>query len=255
MRSTISRFVSVSLARPRRAYLAGSWFVLTALIVWYFMSPLIVLTTLQAPFLNGLRQQEYELEEATLLGRIEQMRLESLGWADQDYGRAESFIGMPGGALPRSRSEYFGRLEELSKKWFGNTASYQAILNSLDKHRRRDLDHVEAVRQTLFTMNKGGRSTLPEEFQQWDRMLGAGNLPEDAATWAVEVMNNEGDMDGAIRRYSDILPRDGGGREETTGTHRSRPLQDLWDQLDFAVLKTDLLRWASKHDAPRVICQ
>ena len=255
MRFSISRSLSMALTRPRRTYLAASGILLTALIVWYFLLPLNLLHALRAPRLQRLQQQKYELEEATLLARLEQKRLETLKWGDQDYQRAERFIGMPEGALPRSTSEYFGRLEDLSKKWFGNTASYQAILNSLDKHRRRELDHVEPVRQTLFTMNKGGRSTLPEEFQQWDRMLGAGHLPVDAATWAVEVMNNGGDMDGAIRRYSDILPRDGEDHEDTTGTHSSRPLQDLWNQLDFAVLKTDLLRWASKRYAPHVVCR
>lgn len=176
--------------------------------------------------------------QTQLLDEIEDGRLRLLNWTETDYVQMERHMGMPAGALPRSKAEYFARLRTSNDKWLSGTAQHAPVAQSLDAHRSRSSPENSEMNKNMFTMSPRGRDGLPEDFVAWERVLG--DAGSGYSVWTVEVMNDKQDMDRRVRKF--VGPDENGSRGGSTGAGGTSRLQKIWDRLDFPVLRTDLLR-------------
>lgn len=191
---------------------------------------------------------------AVLMETYDQARLSALSLTQADLRDMESVLGMPNASLIPDRYEYLDRVQDLAKKWFSTSSSYANMTDAINRARRGD-PRLGEIRPVISSTCKGGRDYAPVPFIQWEDIIAkeneaikvkreshlrgprdnkfdwqdTGNGRTAGQEWGVDVMDDEG-MEATFVRYA--------GEETAANSHLWR----VWDNLNFVVLKTDLLR-------------
>jgi hypothetical protein len=238
--------------RTRRAYLC--LFVLLSIYLalrhYVFLPPINYIH----PDLGPSNSWSDESTLDVLMETYDQARLSALSLTQAGLRDMESVLGMPNASLISDRNEYLDRVQDLAKKWFSTSSSYPDMTDAINKSRRGD-PRLGEIRPVISSTCKGGKDYAPVPFIQWEEIVAkeneaikskrdsqlrgprdikfdwedAGNGKSPGKEWDVDVMDDE-DMEATFFRYS--------GEETEANSHLCR----VWDNLNFIVLKTDLLR-------------